>query len=163
MTRIKLYFVALAVLALNVALGGSLGIAAIGALLIGAALTPVRQRALFTAPSPVIKGDNTVLWGTGGTYSTAIVVSARDHLTGEIVEVSDNNGFASSVVLFNDKNECEVQIIVQTAAPSIARGDAVTVCGHAGCVATDTELMWEQKGVRKYTLRATKFAGFAAS
>ncbi len=108
---------------------------------------------------PVIKGNNTVLWGTGSAYSTAIVVSARDQLTGEMVEVSDNVGFTISAIFFNDKHECEVEIIIETAAPTLARGDQVTMCGNANCLVMEAEIMWEQKGVRKYRLKATKFNG----
>ena len=110
--------------------------------------------------SPTIKGDNTVLWGTGsGTTLAGIIVRVRNMLTGEMVEIPDENGFTVSVVYFNDKNECEVEMIVKTSYPTIARGDTVTIMGVTA-LANDYEKVWEQKGVRKYTLKATRWAGF---
>jgi predicted transcriptional regulator len=107
-----------------------------------------------------IKGDNTVLWGTAsGTTLAGIIVRVRNMLTGEMVEIADEVGFTVAVVYFNDKNECEVEMIVKTSYPTIARGDTVTIMG-ATCLAGDYEKVWEQKGVRKYTLKATRWAGF---
>ena len=42
---------------------------------------------------------------------------------------------------------------------AIPRGATVTIMG-ATCLAGDYEKVWEQKGVRKYTLKATRWAGF---
>jgi len=110
-----------------------------------------------------IKGDNTVLWGTsGGTTLAGIIVRVRNQLTGEMVEVPDENGFTISVVYFNDKNELEVEMIVQTSYPTIARGTVVTIMGLS-CLSGDYEKVWEQKGVRKYTLKATLWSGFTPS
>ena len=108
----------------------------------------------------VIKGDTTVLWGTaGGTTITGIIVSVRDTLTGEMVEVPDNNGYSVAAVFFNDKNEGEVEIVVQTSAPTLKRGDNTTIMGVSGYLVTEVEKMWEQKNVRKYRFKATKFSG----
>jgi hypothetical protein len=102
----------------------------------------------MSAPSPVIKGDNTILWGTSaGTTMAGLIVSVKDQLTGEIVEVPDDNGFATSVVFFNDKHECEADMIIQTAAPTLARGTFVTIMGNANCMVTDITITWEQKGM----------------
>jgi len=111
----------------------------------------------------VIKGDNTVLWGTAsGTTLAGIIVRVRNQLTGEMVEVPDENGFAVAVIFFNDKNECEVEMIIQTSAPSIPRGTVCTIMGIENCISNDYEQVWEQKGVRKYTLKATAYAGISS-
>jgi hypothetical protein len=55
--------------------------------------------------NPIIVGDNTVLWGSAsGTTVEGIIVRARNMLTGEMVEVSDENGFTVANVYFNDRN-----------------------------------------------------------
>lgn len=114
----------------------------------------------MSAPNPTIKGDSTVLWGTGdGTTIAGIIVSVRDQLTGEMVEISDENGFTVACVFFNDKHECEVELIVQTSYPTLARGDSVTIAGISGCLVIDVEKQWEQKSVRKLRVKATKFSG----
>lgn len=108
----------------------------------------------------LIKGDTTVLWGTsGGTTVNGIIVSVRDMLTGEMVEVPDENGFTVAAIFFNDKNEGECEIIVQTAYPSLARGDSVTIMGVADYLVTEVEKVWEQKNTRKLRFKATKFSG----
>jgi hypothetical protein len=112
--------------------------------------------------SPTIKGDTTVIWGTGGvtvTTVTGYLTSVRDGLTGEMVEVADNNGFTVAVVLFNHKDECELQLIVQTSFPTLTRGTVITVGSLTNVVVTDVEKMWEQKGVAKYTVKGTAWSG----
>lgn len=114
--------------------------------------------------NPTIKGDNTVLWGTGsGTTLAGIIVRVRNQLTGEMVEVPDENGFTVAAIYFNDRNECEVEMIVKSTFPALTRGEEVTIMGIAGCQVQDYEKVWEQKGVKKYTVKATKWAGMAAS
>jgi hypothetical protein len=110
--------------------------------------------------NPVIKGDNTVLWGTGsGTTLAGIIVRVRNMLTGEMEKVTDENGFTIAKIYFDDQNQCEVEMIVRTSYPTLARGDAVTIMGNATCLVDEYEKVWEQKAVRKYTLKATAYAG----
>lgn len=112
-------------------------------------------------PSPVIRGDNTLLWGTSsGTTLAGIIVRVRNQLSGEMVEVPDENGFAAAAIYFNDKNECEVEMIVKSSYPTLVRGDSVTIMGITGCLVDTYEKVWEQKGVRKYNVKATKFTNF---
>jgi len=116
----------------------------------------------MSAPNPVIKGDSTILWGTGSVYSGGLVVSATLTKNAEAQEVADTNGFAAAVVFFNNKQDIECEIIIQTAAPSIEIGDAVSICGVTGCIVQPGgfQQMWEQKGVRKCRLKATKYTNF---
>jgi len=111
-----------------------------------------------------IKGNSTILWGaSGGTTIAGIIVSVRDQLTGEMVEIPDEVGFTTTVVFFNDKHECEVQLIVSSSVPTLARGDSVTIAGISGCLVTETEVNWEQKGARKLTVKATKWVGMTTT
>ncbi len=120
--------------------------------------------------SATIKGDNTVIWGTGGSglasgsspTVTGILQSVRNQLTGEEVEIDDVNGFASSIVLFNHKNECDFTCVVQTSAPSFVRGSVLTVGGTANVIVKDFEQMWDNKGVAKYTIRGVAYAGITS-
>lgn len=111
----------------------------------------------------VIKGEGTVLWGTAeGSGVAGIIVSVRDTLTGEMVEVPDENGFTVAAIFFNDKNEGEVELIVKASYPALKRGDDVTIMGVSGYLCQEVERMWEQKGVRKLRVKAVKFSGMAA-
>jgi len=109
--------------------------------------------------SPVIKGDNTVVWGSNGVYSTGIIVSGSKQLSGEKMEVKDNNGFVVAAIYFDDKNQCDFEMIVQTAAPDLARGDQITICGLLNCLVDETDEKWAQNDVRKFSVKATKYLG----
>lgn len=109
--------------------------------------------------SPTIKGDNTVLFGANGVYSGAGIITRGSKKTGgSVLEVKDENSFTVTKIYFDDKNECEFEMIVKTAAPDLARGDFITICGVAACLVDETEEMWEQGGVRKFRVKATKHA-----
>jgi len=109
--------------------------------------------------SPTIKGDNTVLWGSGGLYGTGIVVSGSVRSMSEETTVPDNNGFDVAKIYFNHRKEAEVELIVQTAAPALTQGDEVTINGESGFLVDEATELWAQKDVRKYRLRATKHMG----
>ncbi|GEM_PF-1916232 len=124
--------------------------------------TLLRGQALGTTAA-VIKGDNTILWGArNGTTITGIIVSVRDQITGEMVEIPDDIGFTVSVVFFNDKHECEAELIVQTSYPSIARGDMVTIMGITNVMVTEVEKMWENKQARKLRVKGTAFSAITS-
>ena len=107
----------------------------------------------------VIRGDNTIQWGSNGVY-TGYVVSARDQATGEMVEIPDNVGEPVALVIFNTKFECEIEVIVQTTTVRPNRGDLVTLFGRTNTIITETEKIWAQKDTQKLRIRATKFPNF---
>lgn len=112
---------------------------------------------------PVIRGDNTVLFGADGVYSgNGIIVGGNKRLNGEKLEVADENGYVVAVIYFNEKNECSFEMIVKTAAPALERGDEIEICGVAACLVDDTEEIWANKDTRKFRVNATKYAGIAA-
>jgi DNA/RNA endonuclease YhcR with UshA esterase domain len=109
--------------------------------------------------TPTLKGDNTVLFGSTGGYATGIITSATKRSGSEKLEIKDNNGYTVTVVYFDHKKQCEFEMIVQTAAPTLTQGDAVTIGGVANCLVDDTEEMWSNTDVRKFRVRATKYEG----
>jgi hypothetical protein len=123
---------------------------------------------LVTPPTlptaPVIIGDNTILWGTGGLYSGGgIVLSATLTGNAEAQEVADTQGMAAAVVYFNQKQDIEAECEVEGATPpSFNVGDSVNICGVSGCYVQPGgfQLMYAQKGVVKFRLKVTKFAKF---
>ena len=117
----------------------------------------------MAAGSPVIKGDNTVVWGSGGVYSTGIIVSGSKQTTADKVEVKDNNGFVVAAIYFDQKNKCDFEMIVQTSAPTLAVGDQITICGVANCLVDELDEKWAQNDVRKFSVKATKYSGMTLS
>src|SRR4051812_17700426 len=109
-----------------------------------------------------IRGDTSVLWGVRGKAGSSvagILQSVRNQLTGEMVEIPDEDGFTISAVFFNHKNELECSVLVKTSFPVFARGDVVEIGGVTNAMVNDFEKNWENKGVAKYTLKATAFSG----
>jgi hypothetical protein len=112
---------------------------------------------------PVIRGDNTVLFGSEGVYTgNGIITGGNKRLNGEKLEVADETGYIVAVIYFNEKNECSFEMIVKTAAPDLERGDEIEICGVAACLVDDTELIFANKDVQKFRVNATKYAGIAA-
>lgn len=114
--------------------------------------------------TPVIIGDDSVIWGTNGVYGEGnIVASGSKRLTGEKLEVHNNNGFTVAAIYFDDKKECQFEMIVKTAAPELSRGDALTIGGQVDCLLDDMETLWEQRGVKRVRVNATKYALVSAT
>lgn len=109
--------------------------------------------------NPTIKGDNTVIWGTGGNYAGGIITSCSKDNTTEKLEVLDNNGYTVAVIYFNQKGECEFEMIVQTSAPTLAHGDQITICGAVNALVENTKQVWAQRDVCKFQVKATKYTG----
>ncbi len=122
----------------------------------------------LTAPTlptaPVIIGDNTILWGTGGIYAGGgIVESASIVGNAEAQEIANTSGFAKAVVYFNQTQDIEAECTCEgEVAPSFNVGDSVTLCGVAGCYVQPGgfKVMYSQKGVVKFSLKVKKFANF---
>jgi hypothetical protein len=115
--------------------------------------------------NPVIRGDSSVLWGANGVYNgtgSGIVQTGSDELTGEKLEVQDELGQTVAVIFFDDKHNVEFEAIIKTSAPTIARGDGLTICGIAYALVDTVTKLWENKGVQKYRVRATKYSAIAA-
>lgn len=109
---------------------------------------------------PLIKGDNTVLFGTADFYTGSGIIQSGDlTLDGDMLEVQDENGFVVAVIYYNDKKEITFEMVVKTAAPELERGDELTVAGVIGALVKSTKLMWKNNDVRKYSVTATYYSG----
>lgn len=109
--------------------------------------------------TPTIKGNNTILWGSGGLRASGLISRGRVSRTSDKSFVLDNNGFTSAVIYFNHRNETEFEAVVETALPEIAIGDPIEVGGIASCLVDDIEIMWENNRERKYRISATAYDG----
>jgi hypothetical protein len=115
--------------------------------------------------NPTIKGDSSLLWGANGVYAgtgSGIVQSGSDELTGEKAEVQDELGQTVAAIFFDDKHNVEFEAIIKTAAPTLARGDGATICGVAFCLIDTVTKLWENKGVQKYRIKATKYVAITS-
>jgi hypothetical protein len=111
--------------------------------------------------NPTIKGDNTVIWGASGLYTTAngIITGGNKKAESEQLAVKDENGFTVAVIFFDQKNKFSFEMIVKTSAPALAVGDPITVAGVVNALVDDTEEIWAQADTRKFRVNATKYSG----
>ena len=113
--------------------------------------------------TPVIKGDNTIVWGSDGVYSSGIITSGRKRRSAQKTQIADNNGFTVTVIYFDHNNQCEFEAVVQTAVPSLEIGDQIEIGGVTGALIDDIETMWENTREKKYRVVATAYDGLTLS
>lgn len=106
----------------------------------------------------VIKGNNTITWGSGSAGGSGKVQSSTRKLGTDKVELVDENGEVFSVVYFNAKNECEFEAILLSAVTLPAIGDTITIGGIALCLVDSIEEKWTNNNAKMFTIRATKYA-----
>ena len=111
--------------------------------------------------NPTIRGNNLIVWGTDELDpqgNIGIITRGNSKRTSDKVEIKDNNGYTVTVVYFNERNETSIEIVYQGTATLPEIGDDVTIAGIP-CICDNTEIVWEQAGVKKFTLNATKYDG----
>lgn len=113
--------------------------------------------------TPTIKGDNTIVWGTDGVYSSGIITSGRKTRSAQKAQVADNNGFTVAVIYYDHNNSCEFEAVVQTALPDLEIGDDIEIGGVTTAHIDDIETMWENTREKKYRIRATAYDGIPGS
>jgi len=109
--------------------------------------------------TPTIKGDNTIVWGSDNVYASGIIVSGRKLRSAQKAQIADNNGFTVAVIYYDHNDQCEFEAVVQTAVPSLAIGDQISIGGVTTALIDDIEEMWENTREKKYRIRATAYDG----
>lgn len=106
-----------------------------------------------------VVGDDDVEFSSDGAGYTAIgvIVSATRKLGGDKLEIKDRQGNVYAVVYFNEKNECEIEVIFETGVSVPERGDAIDVCGVTDVLVDEVEHMWENEKERMLKIRGTKY------
>lgn len=112
-------------------------------------------------PNYTVVGDDDVEFGTAGVGYSAIgvIVSASRKEGGDKLEIKDREGRVYVVIYFNDKDECEIEVIFETGVTVPSRGDAIDVCGVVDVLVDEIEHVWENEKERMLKIRGTKYAG----
>lgn len=112
----------------------------------------------------VVRG-RAAIWGihttAGDTHAAGIIVDQGYELTGDEDFVFDSEGFAIAKVYFNDQNQCEINIICEAGTAMPDRGDDIQIAGVA-CMVDSASLKWEQRGWKKFSVKATKYLNLTA-
>lgn len=99
-------------------------------------------------------------WGVPDSVYSGRVVRCSIASSGEEVMLSTSLGEDDGMVMFNDKDELDIEMIYTTAVTPPSRGDAFTLGGVTGYVLNVTK-NWEYKGWRKITVKATDWKAMA--
>lgn len=107
----------------------------------------------------LIRGRSCV-WGIendGDTFAAGVVVDMSHAVDGDTDFVLDGQGFVIAEVFFNDKDECEVNVLCEQETAVPARGDDVIIAGIE-CIVQSASVKWNQKGWKMLSIKGTKFA-----
>lgn len=101
------------------------------------------------------------IWGIvtsgGDTYAAGIITNQEKVITGEEEFIYDNEGFTITEVFFDDRDECDINIICESGTSEPARGDDIQIVG-IDCIVQSATVKWEQKGWKLLNVKAKKFA-----
>ena len=81
----------------------------------------------------IIKGGETIVWGTDGVYTGTIVTAYDSNKSSQVKEIKDNFGRTCVVVFYDKKQEITIEII-SAAASTLEVGDVITINGVTGAV-----------------------------
>jgi hypothetical protein len=106
-----------------------------------------------------IKGRQ-VIWGivagAGDTHAAGIITRIGRKKAGDTEFVYDNEGFTITEIFYNDTDEVSVDVLCEAGTAQPENGDDVTIAGVLALVQT-SDLLWEQKAVKKLNITAKKF------
>ena len=98
-------------------------------------------------------------FGTTGAEYTGIgtIVSASNKLGGDKLEIKGRDGGVIIVIYFNEKNECEIEVIFDSGNTIPERGDAIDLCGITDPLVDEVEHVWANEKERMLKIRATRY------
>ncbi len=106
-----------------------------------------------------ITGNGNITFGTGEIAAATIgtVTSGGRKKAGEQLELKDVNGNTFVVIFFDDKDECEIEAILDADYTPPARGDFIDLCALTDLIVKDWDLKWANTKEKGITIRATKY------
>lgn len=126
---------------------------------------------MSTPTGVTIRGDKHTSWGAeavftwtkgGKTYTAQIVKTGRKTTDGEEFTQPGSVGNTVDHVIFDDRNEAEVELTWRDNEVYPERRDEATLCGVTATV-LKVEQNWEAKGLRGCRVTVKGFAGVEAA
>ena len=103
-------------------------------------------------------GNQEVVWGTNGVYSTGLIVdSASVKNASDQTTIADNNGNVKTVVIFNKRKECTVTFLAKSDSVLPAVGSLITIAGVVNCIVGDATENWSKGAAKSITINATYY------
>jgi hypothetical protein len=101
------------------------------------------------------------IWGivaeAGDTFAAGLILDQGKVITGEEDFIYDNDGNTITEVFFDDRDECDINIICEDTTTDPVRGDDIAIVGD-DCIVQSAELKWKQKGWKVLNVKAKKFS-----
>lgn len=108
----------------------------------------------------LIRGRDAV-WGiateSGDTYAAGIIVDQDKTKDAEKAYIFDDEGFTISQVFFDHNDQCNINIICETATTEPDCGDDIQIVG-IDCIVQNCKVAWKQKDWKMLNVTAKKFA-----
>jgi hypothetical protein len=109
----------------------------------------------------VIARGRVAIWGIesveGDTYAAGLIMSQTVANESEKAFVKDYEGHTVGQIIFDDKNNCEVEVDCESGASLPAIGDDVVIGGF-DCIVQDSTFKWQNDAIKRFSLKATKYA-----
>jgi hypothetical protein len=114
-------------------------------------------------PQIIGTGITNAVWGISSVAYTGFCVSISLKRDGEESKIFDGNGFTLGLILYDDKDECTVDMILQTTDTVPTRGTVVTVASQVGFIVKSIERMWNQRDQAKWRFTADHYLNVVTS
>lgn len=107
-----------------------------------------------------IVGTGNITFGTAEIDFATIgtITGGGQKKTGEKLELKNGYGNTFVVIFFDDKDECEIEAILDAGYAMPDRGDLIDIMGLVNVVVIDWDIKWSSGKEKGVTLRATKYA-----
>ena len=109
--------------------------------------------------------ETTATWGVpsiqGDTYAEGKVISMSVETSCEQEPLPDRYGETVGLAMFDEKDNLDIEIIVEQGTPMPAIGEALVIDGISGIVLSRSK-KWENRGWMKFSCKATHFVAMDA-
>ena len=109
----------------------------------------------------VINRGRAVIWGIeseeGDTYAAGLIVSQEQAKESATAMVKDQEGHTVGEVIWDDKDQCSVDVDCESGAAIPAIGDDVVIAG-IDAIVQSASIKWENEKIKRLSIKATKFA-----
>jgi hypothetical protein len=108
-------------------------------------------------------GITNAVWGITSVAYAGFCTNITLKRDGEESKIFDGNGFTIGLILYDDKDETTVSLVMQTTDTPPTRGTVVTVASQVGFICQTTEHMWDWKDQAKWKFTATRFVNLVTA
>ena len=114
-------------------------------------------------PQLIGTGIANAVWGISSVAYAGFCTAINLKRDGEEAKIFDGNGFTIGLILYDDKDEGTVEMVMQTTDTPPARGTVVTVASTTTFIVQTIEKMWSWRDVAKWKFTASNFVNLVIS